>query len=220
MATNEPGLRELKKQITREAIADAARQLALGNGLDHVTLDEIAHVAFVSPRTVSNYFSCKEEAIVAAGARDVLAIANELAQRPVTEAPMQSLRLLLVDFASSRTGHQLRVGAQTIGLAQLYESLRPFHTAHYDTLEEALRDALAQRTSTDVDEDMYPWLVAGAAVSAYKSAMRLWARIGAPPELLPQLIGIAFDQISDACDSSRWTREPSAFSLNAVVAAV
>ncbi len=67
---------------------------------------------------------------------------------------------------------------------------------------------------------MYPWLVAGAAVSAYKSAMRLWARIGAPPELLPQLIGIAFDQISDACDSSRWTREPSAFSLNAVVAAV
>ena len=44
MATNEPGLRELKKQITREAIADAARQLALGNGLDHVTLDEIAHV--------------------------------------------------------------------------------------------------------------------------------------------------------------------------------
>ncbi len=121
MATNEPGLRELKKQITREAIADAARQLALGNGLDHVTLDEIAHVAFVSPRTVSNYFSCKEEAIVAAGARDVLAIATELAQRPVTEAPMQSLRLLLVDFASSRTGHQLRVGAQTIGLAQLYE---------------------------------------------------------------------------------------------------
>ena len=56
------GLRELKKQITREAIADAARQLALGNGLDHVTLDEIAHVAFVSPRTVSNYFSCNGEA--------------------------------------------------------------------------------------------------------------------------------------------------------------
>ena len=175
----------MKKQITRETIADAARHLALENGLDHVTLEEIAHVAFVSPRTVSNYFSCKEEAVVAAGARDVLTIAAELAQRPATEAPMQSLRLLLVDFASSRTGDQLRVGAQTMELAKQYGSLRPFHTAHYDKLEESLRDAVARRTSTDVDEDMYPWLVAGAAVSAYKSAMRLWVQTGATAEACP-----------------------------------
>jgi len=59
MATNEPGLRELKKQITREAIADAARQLALGNGLDHVTLDETAHVAFVSRRAVGEKWLSK-----------------------------------------------------------------------------------------------------------------------------------------------------------------
>ena len=87
-----------------------------------------------------------------------------------------------------------------LGLAQLHGSLRPFHTAHYDTLEESLRDAVAQRTSTDVDEDMFPWLVAGVAVSAYKSATRLWARNRRHTEMLPQLIQIAFDQISDACD--------------------
>jgi len=166
-----------------------------------VSLEEIAHVAFVSPRTVSNYFSCKEEAVVAAGSGDVLTIAEELAQRPVTEPPMQSLRLLLVEFARSRSGDQLRVDAQTMELTQQYGPLRPFHTVQYDKLEESLRDALAQRTSTDIDKDMSPWIVAGAAVSAYKSAMRLWAQTGATAEALPELIQTAFDQICEACDS-------------------
>ena len=61
------GLRSIKKQLTRESIADAALRLSLEKGLSHITIDEIAHLAFVSPRTVSNYFSCKEEAVVAAG---------------------------------------------------------------------------------------------------------------------------------------------------------
>jgi hypothetical protein len=51
-----------------------------------VILEEIAHVAFVSPRTVSRYFSCKEEA-VAAGSGDVLTIAGAGAT-PVSEPPM------------------------------------------------------------------------------------------------------------------------------------
>jgi AcrR family transcriptional regulator len=202
------GLRELKKQITRESIAGAAVRLALEKGLDHVTVEEIARVAFVSPRTVANYFSCKEEAVVAAGAEDVRAIVEELARRPITEPPMQSLRLLLVDFARSRTEDQLRISAQTMELAQQYGSLLPFQTAHYDKLEDSLRDAIAQRTGADIDEHMYPWLVAGAAVSAYKSAMRLWSRTGATAEMLPRLIQTAFEQISDASQSHASSATP------------
>ena len=52
------GLRELKKQITREAIADAARQLALGNGLDHVTRRDCTR-AFVSRRAVGEKWLSK-----------------------------------------------------------------------------------------------------------------------------------------------------------------
>ena len=51
------GLRELKKQITRETIADAAVQLALEKRPRHVTIEEIAHVAFISPlASVSELF--------------------------------------------------------------------------------------------------------------------------------------------------------------------
>src|SRR6478752_2132219 len=198
VVTNPGGLRERKKQLTRESIAEAALQLAVEKGLEHVTIEEIARVAFVSPRTVSNYFSCKEAAVVAPGADEVLTIAEALAHGPATESPMESLRALLVEYADSRTPDQLRVSAQTMELAQEYPSLRPFQTAQYERLEESLRDAVALRTGTDVDADIYPWLVAGAAVSAYKSAMRLWTRTGADVEGLPTLIHAAYDQISDA----------------------
>ncbi len=190
-------MRELKKQLTRESISDAALQLTLAKGLDHVTIEEIAQVAFVSPRTVCNYFSCKEEAVVAAGGQDPSAIVEELTQRPTSEPPLRSLCRLLVNFARSRTPEQLRISVQKLELGQQHPSLRPYETAQYDGLEEALREAIAHRTGADIDEDMSPWLMAAAAVSAVKSATALWARSGAPAEQLPDLIQSAFDQISD-----------------------
>src|SRR6476659_2289991 len=117
MVAKAGGLRERKKQLTRESIAEAALQLAAEKGLEHVTIEEIARVAFISPRTVSNYFSCKEEAVVAPGAEDILTIAEALADRPAAESPMESLRILLVDFAGSRTPDQLRISARTMELA-------------------------------------------------------------------------------------------------------
>ena len=62
----QPGLRERKKALTHRTIADAAFTLTVEHGLEHVTIDQIADLAFVSPRTVSNYFMSKEAAVVAA----------------------------------------------------------------------------------------------------------------------------------------------------------
>lgn len=47
--------------------AKAALALTKKRFLANVTLEEVGRVAFVSPRTVSNYISFKEEAVVAAG---------------------------------------------------------------------------------------------------------------------------------------------------------
>ncbi len=65
--TTEPaGLRERKKQATRQALREAALRLALERGPDNVRVDDIAEVAGVSPRTYNNYFSSREQAIIAA----------------------------------------------------------------------------------------------------------------------------------------------------------
>lgn len=66
MTTGQNGLREKKKQATRVALREAALRLALTHGPGNVRVDDIAEAAGVSPRTYNNYFSSREQAIVAA----------------------------------------------------------------------------------------------------------------------------------------------------------
>jgi AcrR family transcriptional regulator len=64
---DQPGLRERKRLATRRAILLAAITVVRDRGLEAATVDEIARIADVSPRTFFNYFSSKEEAIVGDG---------------------------------------------------------------------------------------------------------------------------------------------------------
>lgn len=64
MTSPELGLRERKRVATRLAIQRAALQVVRDRGLDGATVDEIARIADVSPRTFFNYFPTKEDAIL------------------------------------------------------------------------------------------------------------------------------------------------------------
>jgi AcrR family transcriptional regulator len=62
-ARPEPGLRERKKQRTRELIAETARRLFSERGFEQVPVAEIARAADVSEQTVFNYFPTKEDLV-------------------------------------------------------------------------------------------------------------------------------------------------------------
>ncbi len=59
-----------RRRHTAAAITSCAQELVITRGLDGFTLDQLAHCAGVSRRTLFNYFPCKLDAVV--GAKPVL----------------------------------------------------------------------------------------------------------------------------------------------------
>jgi len=90
------GLRELKKEQTRQLIADTAQRLFAERGFDRVTVAEIAREAQVAEATVFNYFPTKEDLfygrLEALGAR----LVDAVAARPAGQPALAAFRLALL----------------------------------------------------------------------------------------------------------------------------
>lgn len=199
------GLRERKKQLTRDSIADTTLRLALEKGLDRLTLEEIARVAFVSPRTVTNYFPRKEAAIAAAGESPYWdSIADELAERPAGEPPLQSLAAIAEGYVLSLTAERLELNRQKLAFSERYPSIRPYLVAHYEAIENRLGRALGDRTGTDPDIDVYPWLLSATTVAAIRLTMTHWARSDrADLKHLTNAIYTSFEQLQAGLPAPR-----------------
>src|SRR6266511_2941344 len=64
VAVHTVGLRERKKQRTRESIADAAARLFAERGYERVAVVDVARAAEVAEQTVYNYFPTKEHLVL------------------------------------------------------------------------------------------------------------------------------------------------------------
>jgi AcrR family transcriptional regulator len=93
----EGGLRERKKRETRTALADAALRLALANGPDHVTVEEIAEAADVSVRTFFNYFPHKEHAILGRNPEHLERALERMRTAPAEVSPLTIMWQIVSD---------------------------------------------------------------------------------------------------------------------------
>src|SRR4051794_12553386 len=96
-----PGLRERKKQRTRDALTDAAYALFGEKGFEATTVEEIAGAVDISPRTFFRYFGSKEDLALAPLNQQLAAVLVALAGRPADESAITALRRATVDVAEA-----------------------------------------------------------------------------------------------------------------------
>lgn len=86
------GLRERKKQLTRETIARVALDLFHTHGFQETTIAQVAAAANVSPRTVSSYFPAKEDLVFPESGAAFAGLGARLAERRPGETAADALR--------------------------------------------------------------------------------------------------------------------------------
>jgi len=162
------GLRDRKKQRTRQALIGAAMRLYREKGFDGVTVAEIAREADVAPRTFFGYFETKEDVFLGRGdlrlERLVQVIRERDRRKPILTAIQ---RELLRDREASSEG-------QPTTRPDLSELLR--HPAIASRLRERWNrweDMLAEAIAADVGAspgDPEPRVVAAALTGAIRVA--------------------------------------------------
>ena len=192
------GRRERKKLETRRALHDAALRLTLDRGVAKVTVEDIAEAADVSVRTLFNYFSSKEEAVVGHDPGRPSQLRAALLARPAGEEPLGSLRAVFVEMAEQMTVER-QLWDKRLQVIKANPELLTAHLAAWSSIERALVEAVAERTGTDPDGDLYPGLVVAAAVGANRVAALRWkgGRASGRDPSLPALVAEALDALAD-----------------------
>jgi AcrR family transcriptional regulator len=182
-----PGLRERKKQQTREALSWAALRLAVERGLGNVLVEDIAAEAGVSPRTYNNYFSSKAEAITWRHLDRARRIADLLRARPPGEPLWESITCAAVAQAGGERASPEPEWIAGVRLMLSEPELQGEFLRAGAAAERECAVAIAERTGTDPDRDMYPRLVAAAIGVAILVANEQWVRAEPPVPLAPLL---------------------------------
>src|ERR1700722_9441140 len=97
--TTRPGLRERKKQQTRDTIARVGLQLFAERGYEHTTLADIAEAANVSKRTIFSYFESKEDILFCDEPTFFEQLKAALEQRPPEQTTVDALHDFFVSIA-------------------------------------------------------------------------------------------------------------------------
>jgi len=166
------GLRARKKRATRRALRLAALSLVAEHGLAGVTVEEIAAAADVSSRTFFNYFTGKEDALVGSDPDLAPSLAREITARPAHETPLEALRAVFVHYCETVLIDE-KIWRLRLKVIADHPVLLPSLLGVSAELERTLTAAVAARTGTDPDRNLYPSLVVNVAVAASRTALQV-----------------------------------------------
>ncbi|MFJ9584517.1 TetR/AcrR family transcriptional regulator [Streptomyces acidicola] len=174
-----PGLRERKKQRTRDALLQAALELFTTQGYEHTTVDEITEAVDVSQRTFFRYFAGKEDAAFAVQEIAHTRFAAAVRERPVDEAPLEALRnAVLKDWDTIAEAVEQVVPIELyLRMCRLTESTPALLAAHLrrsDEVGEEVARVIAEREGLDLDADPRPRVAVAVFAGVIRVMERRW----------------------------------------------
>ncbi|WP_124271830.1 TetR family transcriptional regulator [Streptomyces sp. ADI96-02] len=170
MESSSVGLRERKKEATRQAVHEATLRLTVELGFDHVTVEAVADAAGISRRTFSNYFTNKEDALLHGEEQQIRALVGAVRDRPADEPAWPALRAAVARF-SERVAPPEREWAVRTRLAMRHPSLLARQLANHAAMERDLADAVAARPASG---QVRPIVLAAGFLASLRIAMRMW----------------------------------------------
>lgn len=189
------GLRERKKVDTRRALSDAALNLAFERGLDSVTREDIADLAGVSLRTFNNYFGNKYEALAY---RQVQRMERSLVvfrERPVDEPLWTAIAEAVLEPLRAEGVEEVTPTREQLAVIRTVVLVPEARHAMFKALFADWVEAIAERTGTDQERDMYPRMVAGVMRAIAESAMDTYT-MADPPVPITTLIRQGFAAVA------------------------
>jgi AcrR family transcriptional regulator len=158
-----PGLRERKKQQTRDRIAKVALALFLERGYDETTLDDIAEAADVSRRTIFAYYDSKEDILLCEESTMLGRLAQMLDERPDGTTTVDAMREFLSTFDPPDEEAQLRKR-----LMMCNPALQMRVRARHAQLEPMLAESIAKDLDAEPG-DIRTMLIAASMTAAFTS---------------------------------------------------
>lgn len=170
MAVDEMGLRERKKERTRQTLADAAAKLFDRQGFQDTTIKQIADVAEVSPRTVSAYFPVKEELVFCDHGDVFDQLEQRLDERPEGTTTVDTLRAWLTELLEN-VDLDLEQSRRTRELIESDPALRTYERGLQERAEQMVAKAVAVDLGVAEDE-LVPHMVGAATIAALDAVGR------------------------------------------------
>jgi AcrR family transcriptional regulator len=197
--SNRPGLRDRKKEATRQAISNVATRLFVERGFDNVSVSDIAEDANVARKTVFNYFPRKED-LVFDREEEVRTLVREALADQSPVPAFQALMRTLVE-----TQHPLfRISERPVRFWRMVAE-SPALTARARELQVTLADDLAAmlsdgvgRPHTDPDARLAATMLMATLVVAYGEALRVFRETRDPAAVFTSVMARGFAGVDAA----------------------
>jgi AcrR family transcriptional regulator len=190
-----PGLRERKKQKTRNTIIKVALELFAERGYEQTTIAEIADAAEVSPRTIFAYFPSKADIVFYDQPEMQQRLAQVFRDRPEGATALDVLRDFIAGTLSPASEEEHNVALRRRTVIAANETLRLNERARFAPFEQLMAEAIADDLHAGSD-DIRPRMIAAALATAL-SAIRDHDPATSPGLASPEQVMAVIDDVMD-----------------------